>query len=188
MNGYSKGDTISNAISFVYTKLMWKGARLVRRSFHIRNKKNFTYGAGFTCGYDCRISISAVGKLMIGKGFIMGDYNQIEAMGEIIIGNDVLLASRIYSGGAQHGNYKGKCQDSPFTPPNERTVIKNDLKIGNNVWIGNGCSILGSLGEGCIIGAGSVVTHDIPEYSIAVGNPAKVIKQYDSEKGEWREC
>ena len=107
---------------------------------------------------------------------------------QIIIGNDVLLASRIYIGGAQHGNYKGKCQDSPFTPPNERTVIKNDLKIGNNVWIGNGCSILGSLGEGCIIGAGSVVTHDIPEYSIAVGNPAKVIKQYDSEKGEWREC
>lgn len=50
--------------------------------------------------------------------------------------------------------------------------------IGDYVWIGAGCNILPgvSIGEGSIIGAGSVVTKDIPAYSIAVGNPCKVIK------------
>ena len=49
------------------------------------------------------------------------------------------------------------------------------------------CSILSgvSIGEHCVIGAGSIVTKDIPSYSIAVGAPAKVIKKYDFQKGLW---
>lgn len=57
--------------------------------------------------------------------------------------------------------------------------IKGAVFIGNNVWIGDNVIILSGvrIGDGTVIGAGSVVTKDIPPYSIAVGNPAKVIKK-----------
>ena len=57
-------------------------------------------------------------------------------------------------------------------------LIKKQVNIGNNVHIGMGSIILPgvNIGEGAIIGAGSVVSKDIPDYSIAVGVPAKVIK------------
>ncbi len=57
--------------------------------------------------------------------------------------------------------------------------IKGPVIIGNNVWISDNVLILSgvTIGDGAVIGAGSVVTRDIPPYSIAVGNPAKVIKQ-----------
>lgn len=61
---------------------------------------------------------------------------------------------------------------------------KDKIEIGNDVWIGDNVTILkGKIGDGAVIGAGSVVTKDIPPYAIAVGNPAKVIKyRFDEEK------
>jgi acetyltransferase-like isoleucine patch superfamily enzyme len=65
-------------------------------------------------------------------------------------------------------------------PVDERLLVsKGAVVIGNNVWIGNNACIMPgvSIGDGAIIGANSVVTHDIPAYSVAGGIPAKVIKQ-----------
>lgn len=52
------------------------------------------------------------------------------------------------------------------------------IKVGNNVWLGGNVTVLSgvSIGDNCVIGAGSVVTKDIPENSVAVGNPCKVIR------------
>jgi lipopolysaccharide O-acetyltransferase len=60
--------------------------------------------------------------------------------------------------------------------------------IGDNVWIGESVCVLPgvSIGEGCIIGALSVVTKSIPAYSIAVGSPARVVKQFDFEQNKWK--
>ena len=61
------------------------------------------------------------------------------------------------------------------------------LQCANRIEIGNNVIILGGvqIGEKAIVGAGSVVTHSIPSYSIAVGNPARVIKKYDFDMNEW---
>ena len=64
------------------------------------------------------------------------------------------------------------------------------VTIGNNVFIGANTIILPNLriGDDCVIGANSVVTHDIPDYSVAVGAPAKVIKQYNFKQNKWVQC
>lgn len=61
------------------------------------------------------------------------------------------------------------------------------ITINDNVWIGSMVSILPNtaIGDGSIIGCNSVVKGEIPPYSIAVGNPAKVIKKYDFDKKMW---
>ena len=65
-----------------------------------------------------------------------------------------------------------------FNPAKRQNLTPSPVKIGKNVWIGSDCTILPGviIGDGAIIGAGSVVTKSIPAYTIAVGNPARVIK------------
>lgn len=65
--------------------------------------------------------------------------------------------------------------------------ISDGIIIKDGVWIGNNVIILGGvqIGEKAIVGAGSVITHSIPSYSIAVGNPARVIKKYDFDMNEF---
>lgn len=65
-------------------------------------------------------------------------------------------------------------------PPTQRPIYsKGPVVIGDNVWIGDKATILPnvSIGKGAIIAANSVVTKDVPEYSVFAGNPAKIIKQ-----------
>jgi acetyltransferase-like isoleucine patch superfamily enzyme len=65
-------------------------------------------------------------------------------------------------------------------------VHKGNVYIGDNSWIGESVSIIGAnIGKHCVIGANSVVTHDIPDYCVAVGSPAKVIKRYNFDINQW---
>ena len=67
------------------------------------------------------------------------------------------------------------------------TIEKGPVRIGRNSWIGIRCSILSgvTIGEHSVIGAGSIVTHDVPPFSIAAGVPARVIKKYNFETQKW---
>ena len=61
--------------------------------------------------------------------------------------------------------------------------------IGDDSWIGENVCIIGaSIGRHCVIGANAVVTKEIPDYCVAVGNPARVIKRYDFEQKDWVSC
>lgn len=77
---------------------------------------------------------------------------------------------------------------NPDMPPMERDYVIKPVTIGDNVWIGEGAFIgLGvNIGKGSVVGAHAFVNSDIPDYCIAVGSPAKVIKKYCFEKSEWR--
>lgn len=108
---YSIGENIKNIIALMYTKLIWKNARLVRLPFYARNQRNIIMSKGFTCGYNCRLSAGSDivgGKIIFGKNFTMGDNCQLEGQGGLTIGDDVLLASRVFIGTTSHGKYVGE--------------------------------------------------------------------------------
>lgn len=114
--------------------------------------------------------------ITIGNNFYAGDNCAIMAVGHIIIGNNVTLASRVTVIDHSHGI--GDYSDMK-EPVMERNLgVKGPIIIEDNVWLCEGVVILSNvkIGENAIIGANSVVTHDIPANSIAVGIPAKVIR------------
>lgn len=92
-------------------------------------------------------------------------------LGEIKIGDDVIIGPKTVMWGRDHGTLRNELIR---TQPH----IKETIIIGNDVWIGANVTILKGvhIGDGAVIGAGSIVVKDIPAYSIAVGNPAQVVK------------
>lgn len=110
-------------------------------------------------------------------------YNlSILAGGNITIGDNVLIASNVFITSQNHG-INPEC-DIPYM--NQPLVCK-DVVIGDGCWIGEKASILPgvTIGKKCVIGTNAVVTKDIPDYSMAAGIPAKVIKRYCFERHEW---
>lgn len=126
-------------------------------------------------------------KLILGDRVSIGEFVHIGAAEQIVIGNDVLMGSKILITDHNHGSYTGSGQSSPQQPPVMRRIASAPVMIGNRVWIGENVVILPgvTIGEGAIIGAMSTVTHDIPSNTIAVGNPACVIKRWDEAKQRW---
>ena len=127
-------------------------------------------------------------QLIIGDRVSVGEYVHIGCNHRIMIGDDVLMGSKIYITDHNHGIYRGDKTDNPNIPPSDRQLTEGEsVEIGARCWIGEFVTILPgvTIGEGCIIGSHSTVTHDIPANSIAVGSPARVVKQWDEPTGQW---
>ena len=123
-------------------------------------------------------------KLVLEDGVNIGHFNHIYATKSIILHKNVLTADKVYIADNGHG------YEDVHTPIKNQPIIQKEcVEIGEDSWLGeNVCVIGASIGKHCIIGANSVVTHDIPDYSIAVGAPARVIKVYDPNSRKWNNC
>lgn len=189
---YGLYETILNAKNLVITKIFYPKARLVRFPSYIRNKQNISFGEGFTCGYRCRLesvqtSSEKCGEIIFGKNVKIGDSVHIAAASKVEIGDDVLMASHIFITDLDHGSYAGENQTNPAVAPDERELYCDDVKIGNNVWIGENVVVLKgvTIGDGCIIGANSMVNKSVPDGCIVAGNPARVIKKWNADSQSW---
>lgn len=92
-------------------------------------------------------------------------------LGLVDLGADVLLAAGVHipSGGRTHGT------DRLDVPIREQGGERNMVRIGDGSWIGSAAIVMADVGQHCVVGAGAVVTKPVPDYSIAVGVPARVI-------------
>ena len=178
--------------NLLLTKLLFPQARIIRFPFDIRNKKWISIGRGLTCGVGCRFETHPEKNnnsplLIIGNNVQINDYVHIVSKEKVVIGNNVLMASKIFISDLNHGNYSSEFQDSPLTPPNKRTLSTAPIFIEDNVWIGEFVSVLSgvSIGKGSIIGANSVVSKSLPPDVIAVGSPAKPVKKFNYQNKKW---
>ena len=173
------------------TLFIFPNARIIRFPIDIRGKKYIQISKGFTTGVGCRIEAypeTDKKVLFFGENFQMNDYVHITAMESVKIGNDVLLASKIYISDCSHGSYSGDENDShPDSIPPDRPLSSKPVVIEDNVWLGEFVSVLPgvTIGKGSIVGANSVVSKNLPPYVIAVGTPAKPIKKFNFETNKW---
>lgn len=179
---------------YCLTKLEYPHARLMRRPIYLRGKRWMTLGNGFTCGRGLRMEVFPPSPkqpplLRIGTNVQMNDYVHIAVAERMSIGDRVLIASKVHITDHNHGRYSGALRpdDSPLTPPARRPLSCSPVVIEDDVWIGENAVILPgvTIGRGSVIGALSTVTKDVPAYSISVGSPARVIKQYNFHAGAW---
>ena len=120
-------------------------------------------------------------QLIIDDDVYIGCFNHIFATKSIIIEKDVLIADRVYISDNIHD------YTNPLIPiKNQKIIQKKEVVIGSGCWIGENVSIIGaSVGKNSVVGANSVVLKDIPDYSVAAGIPAKIIKYYDFGTSKW---
>jgi len=150
--------------------------RLVRTDVLPFNK--FTLG-DYAIIEDFSTINNGVGDLHIGNRSLIGMSNVI--IGPVTIGNNVILAQNIVVSGLNHEyrNADMPIMDQPILVA--AIVIEDDCWIAANAVITSGVTI----GKHSVVAAGAVVTKSIPPYSIAAGNPAKVIKKYNFDNGGW---
>lgn len=192
-NKYRLSDKMRLCWYLFRTKLIDRKVRLFRFPLVIRGRKYIDFGEQLTTGVGCRFDCYPGDKpdevkIQFGKNDQINDYVHMVGMDKITIGDSVLMASHVFISDNSHGSYKGDEFDSdPLIPPTQRDYRTAPVKIGNNVWIGEGVIVMPgvTIGDGCVIGAHSIVCRDIPAYSIAVGSPAKVIKQYNFDSKHW---
>lgn len=128
---------------------------------------------------DFAVVNNGAGDVRIGEGSRVGVGSVV--VGPVDIGRYVFLGQHVSVQGLIHG-YEDVTQD-----PNLQPLMLRPVKVGDYTHLGTNSTIMAgvTIGERCQIGAGSVVTKDIPPYTVAVGNPARVVKRYDFEKKEW---
>lgn len=190
-NRYSLFTYVKLVFWTIRTKLVWREARIIRFPFDLRGKKYINISLGFTTGVGCRLEAFSVNEnkvLFIGKNVQINDYVHITAINNVSIGNNVLMASKIYISDCLHGSYAGDENDSnPNIVPSNRPLFSKPVVIEDNVWLGEFVSVLPgvTIGKGTIVGANSVVSKSLPEYVIAVGIPAKPIKKFNFDSNRW---
>ncbi|KQT34340.1 DapH/DapD/GlmU-related protein [Methylophilus sp. Leaf414] len=178
------------AVSWLFTQIFYHQARLIRYPVYIRGKRHIQWGKGFTTGVGLRMDAFVENGIAIdiGHGVQLNDYVHIAAIESVTIGNDVLIASKVFITDHNHGSYgKDAPHSSPATPPASRPLISAPVVIGDRVWLGENVSVLAgvTIGEGVVVAANSVVTHDLPPNTIAAGAPARIIKHYDNDSASW---
>jgi len=151
--------------------------------FRYRKYRNFNnlkkdLGINKTTLIQNDIIVSNPKKLIIEEYVYIGPRAIVQSIGEVIIKRGVIIGPdlRIYS--ANH-----RFKNATSLPYDKEYIIGNVL-IEENVWIGGSVIILPGvrIGEGCIIGAGAVVSKSVPKMSIVAGNPAKIIGKRDENK------
>jgi acetyltransferase-like isoleucine patch superfamily enzyme len=112
----------------------------------------------------------------------INNFSHISCARRVVIGENVMIAENCFIADNNHG------YADPDRPIRAQPLeVEGEVHIGADSWIGANCSIVGNvrIGTHCIVGAHSVVTADIPDYSVAVGAPARIVKRFDRDRGLW---
>lgn len=151
----------------------------------IEGVKHISLGNNISFGSQCWLMALKAGDenpaIDIHDGVYIGRFSHIVSISSIVIEANVLIADKVYISDNSH-----EYENIALPVIKQPVCFKSQVVIGENSWIGENVSIVGAkIGKHCVIGAHSLVTSDIPSYSVAVGSPAKVIKRFNFSTEEW---
>jgi acetyltransferase-like isoleucine patch superfamily enzyme len=138
----------------------------------------FSLGKGSTIESFCTIN-NGVGDVIIGGGTLIGMSNVI--IGPVNIGNNVIFAQNIVASGLNH-EYR-----DPDIAIKDQKIITAAITVEDDCWIAANAVITAgvTIGKHSVVAGGAIVTKDVPPYSVVAGNPARIIKRFDFEMGNW---
>jgi len=163
---------------------------VLRRGLRINHPECVSLGDGVHIGEFCWISMLPVNRqtdapdvalaphLSVGANTYIGRMATFACMNEVRIGSDVMIADRVFIGDCLHGY-----SDRRLPIKDQYMFSPGPVSIGDNSWLGVNVSVMPNvkIGRHCVIGANSVVTRDVPDYSVAAGVPAKILDKSDKE-------
>ena len=165
--------TLKSKLCFVFYKMTAAWLPISQRSKFAKTLRVFWAKRICQCGQKGNIERNAYFTPGLTLGNRSGIGIDCEVYGPVTIGNDVMMGPEvvIYTSGHRFDRTDIPMEEQGSTEP-------QPVHIGNDVWIGRRVMIMPgvTIGDGCVIGAGAVVTKDIPPYSVAGGVPAKVIR------------
>jgi len=162
----------------------------IGKDFTLRAKKG-----KISIGSDVEINphsvflcVTSTAKITLGDNIRLSNYTRISSARNVIIENGVNVGPFVVITDHNHA------YEDISIPIKDQDIEKNlpldaCVRIKEGTWIGTKVTVIGNhitIGKHCIIGANSVVTKDIPDYSVAAGAPCKVVKQYDFQTNEWK--
>ena len=179
---------IVTRINCVKTHIKYKSRLFIDLHTHIKGGRRITLDDGVKIGRYSMLIAHADGKIEIGEGSDISMFSRIGSRCYVKIGKNVLTGPHVFIADYNHA-YTDITQ--PVLSQGDLVKRPHDgspcLSIGDDSWIGTNVCIAGNvhIGKHCVIGANSVVTHDIPDYCVAAGIPCVVIKRYDEESRSW---
>ena len=160
----------------------------IRTGLKITGGEYISIGNDFYAGPNCRIEAwdAYEGEkynpvIRIGNRVNIQSGCHIGAIRSVEIGDDTLLGAHVMIIDHDHGSTEASELEIP--PAKRRLFSKGGVTVGEKCWLGENCVILSgvTIGKCCVIGANAVVTQDVPDHSVAAGNPARVIKHHVCE-------
>jgi acetyltransferase-like isoleucine patch superfamily enzyme len=132
-----------------------------------------------SAGLSPEHELGDVEVVRVGNRCLIGKGSGIVAHERVVIGDDVFTGHHVYITDANHG------YEDVTTPPGVQFAQSQPVSIGDGAWLGHGTIVLpgASVGRHTIVGAGSVVTGHLPDFCVAVGNPARVIRYHVTGQG-----
>lgn len=139
-------------------------------NIYVGNNSALEYGHSVCIGQGVNLIVKDNAKLLVGDGTYFTSDMHIEVVNEISIGNNCAISWGVTMIDGDHHQVISSNHNSNYV---------GNIKIGNHVWIGCNCTILRNttIGDNCIVAAGSVVKGDFPPGSMIAGNPARVVKE-----------
>lgn len=155
------------------------GSRICRRTrIDVMPFQPFSLGAGSTIEDFSTIN-NGMGEVLIGDRTRVGIGNVL--IGPVQVGNDVIIAQNVVLSGLNHGYEAIDIPIKNQTCTTARIVVEDEVWIGANSVITAGVRI----GKHAVVAGGSVVTKDVPAYTVVGGNPARILKRYNPTSETW---
>lgn len=153
-----------------------KSSYIFPKSMSLKGLDRVSIGKHVSIGEQVQLTTWEQGSIRIDDGCTIRANCHITAVNQITIGKNLLTGTNVLITDNNHGLFVREQLDMH---PTERPIVsRGPITIGDNVWIGNNACVMQgvTVGNGAVIAANSVVTHDVPAYTMVAGIPAKMIK------------